>query len=114
MTVRLTSRMTVDALLRRASAEGGFGAVLARGDDGAGAVLVLLTERGQTLNLVERIFDFGADAYRWAPSGPEGAESGAIRDAYLQRRRERDPDLWLVELDIADAERFAAEMMSVC
>jgi hypothetical protein len=29
--------------------------------------------------------------------------------AYWRRRRERDPDLWVIELDIAEAERFAAE-----
>jgi len=27
------------------------------------------------------------------------------------RRRRNDPDLWVVELDIAQAERFAAETM---
>ena len=28
---------------------------------------------------------------------------------YLTRRTARDPDIWLVEVDIADAERFVAE-----
>jgi hypothetical protein len=114
MTPRLTSRRTVDALLRRAAAEGGFGAVLARGDEGAGAVLVLLLERGTACNLVERTYDFAANAYRWAPVGPQTDDSGATRAEYLERRRARDPDLWLIELDIVDAERFAAEMMTVC
>ncbi len=114
MTPRLTSKMVVDALLRRAAAQGGFGAVLARGDDGAGAVLILLAERGETRRLVERSYDFGADGYRWSDVGPQAAESAANRDVYLQRRRDQDPDLWLIELDIADSERFAAEMISVC
>ncbi|PHK02659.1 hypothetical protein VF08_18145 [Nostoc linckia z8] len=40
-----------------------------------------------------------------------GAEGGArLRDP--GRRRAQDPDLWLIELDIADAERFAAETSS--
>ncbi|WP_333929024.1 DUF1491 family protein [Sphingomonas sp. LR55] len=30
-------------------------------------------------------------------------------DGYWRRRRARDPDLWVVEVDIAAAERFAAE-----
>ncbi|HTH28885.1 MAG TPA: DUF1491 family protein, partial [Sphingobium sp.] len=29
----------------------------------------------------------------------------------LDRRRAADADLWIVELDIAEAERFAAETM---
>lgn len=114
MTPRLTSKLVIDALLRLAAREGGFGAVLARGDDGAGAVLALLVERGEPRKLIERSFDFVADTYAWQPVGPQDVESGASRDAYIQRRRAQDPDLWLIELDIADAERFAAEMMSVC
>jgi hypothetical protein len=113
MTPRLTSRMTVDSLLRRVSQKGGFGAMLARGDDSGGAILVLLAERGEVRRLLERTLDSAGD-YRWTPCGPLDVESPASRDSYIQRRRERDPDLWLIELDIADAERFAAEMMPVC
>lgn len=105
--------MAVDALLRRVAGEGGFGAVLARGDDQAGAILLLLTQRGAAKHLLERTLDPAGD-YRWTPCGPQDVESAASRDSYMQRRRDRDPDLWLVELDIADAERFAAEMMTVC
>ena len=42
-------------------------------------------------------------AERPAEEGPEAFA------AYAERRRRSDLDLWLVELDIADAERFAAE-----
>ena len=30
-------------------------------------------------------------------------------DGYWRRRRASDPDLWVIEVDIAAAERFAAE-----
>ncbi|MFD1610205.1 DUF1491 family protein [Sphingomonas tabacisoli] len=109
MTPRLTARMTVDALIRRVTAEGGFAAVLARGDDMAGAILLLCSERGEPKALLERTLD-GQGNYHWTPCGPQDVESDAIRDGYIQRRRASDPDLWLIELDIADAERFAAEM----
>jgi len=33
----------------------------------------------------------------------------ATASDYWRRRRASDSDLWVVELDIADAERFAAE-----
>jgi hypothetical protein len=108
MTPRLTSRMTVDALMRRVRGEGGFATVLARGDDMAGAILLLCADRGAVTSLLERTVDLDG-RYRWTPCGPQDVESESERDSYIARRRARDPDLWLIELDIADAERFAAE-----
>lgn len=109
MTPRLTARMTVDALMRRVQAEGGFAAVLARGDDVSGAILLAIAERGAFKRLLERTLDLEG-RYRWTPCGPQDVESAESRESYIQRRRRSDPDLWLIELDIADAERFAAEM----
>ena len=43
------------------------------------------------------------------PSGPSACDDPFAVSDYWQRRRSRDPDLWVVELDIASAERFAAE-----
>lgn len=111
MTPRLTSRMTIDALFRRVRADGGFAAVLARGDESAGAILLLCRERGVVKSLQERTA--GLDGgYRWTPCGPQDAESESERDSYMQRRRDRDPDLWLIELDVPDVERFTAETAS--
>lgn len=111
MTPRLTSRITIDALFRRVRAAGGFATVLARGEDGAGAILLVCADRGRVVRLLERTIDLSGD-YRWTPCGPQDVESADLRDSYIARRRAQDPDLWLVELDIADAERFAAETSS--
>lgn len=108
MTPRLTSRIVIDALFRRVRAAGGFGTVLGRGDDSAGAILLVCSERGQVTALLERTSDPDGD-YRWTRCGPNELEDTATRDSYVERRRARDRDLWLIELDIADAERFAAE-----
>lgn len=107
MTPRLTSQMLVGALIRRANAMGGHAMVLRHGDDGAGAVLLQCMERGRFVALMERQLGPSGD-YLWARCGPAGDDPAAIDD-YLARRRSRDPDLWLVELDIAGPERFAAE-----
>ncbi|WP_293855419.1 DUF1491 family protein [Sphingomonas sp. SCN 67-18] len=108
MSQRLTSRMLVSALLRRVSGAGGTGAVLRRGDEQAGAVLLMCMERGRLTSLIERVADMGG-GYRWADCGPEDRADGSAVQAYLDRRQARDPDLWIVELDIPQAERFAAE-----
>ena len=51
---RLTSAMTVSALVRRAHQAGGSAMVLARGDAGAGGILFLLLNRGAAPRFVER------------------------------------------------------------
>ncbi|MGF7148321.1 hypothetical protein FHS96_001949 [Sphingomonas zeicaulis] len=107
MSIRLTSRMLVSALVRRAHAEGGHAMVLRHGDDGAGTVLLQCVDRGRFVALIERQLDH-LGRYRWARCGPADDEGSALA-AYIDRRRARDPDLWLVELDIVEPERFAAE-----
>jgi hypothetical protein len=113
MTPRLTSAMLVSALVRRADAQGGSAMVLAKGDATSGAILLVLLERGAHPRLVER--GIGPDGVAaLLPSGPKVLADEAEASAYWRRRRERDTDLWVVELDIADAERFAAETMNLC
>ncbi len=97
----------VGALLRLADSQGGFGTVIARGDERAGSILVLLVERGRPALSLERVLQ-PSGRYTWGESLLDGTE--AELDALLARRRRFDPDLWVVELDIASAERFAAEM----
>ncbi|NYF32742.1 DUF1491 family protein [Sphingopyxis sp. JAI108] len=105
---RLKSRFLVDLLLRRTEAAGGFATVLAKGDENSGIILVQCSDRGQPGPLLER--RFGADGhYIWEAVGPSDPNDGESRANYQDRRRKSDPDLWLVELDIADAPRLVAE-----
>jgi len=107
---RLASRVEVSALLRRMSALGGSGAVLARGDADAGAILLLLCERGNPSLLLARALDMDG-IYRWRPTGPRPIADRAEAEAYIERRRRSDDDLWVVELDTAGVEQFAAGMI---
>lgn len=95
---RPASGLLVSSLLRRVAAEGGHGAVLSRGDATAGAILLVLADRGVTRRLVER--GMAADgSYGWHPAGPGSFDDHAALPDYLERRRRNDPDLWVVELD---------------
>lgn len=105
---RLASSVLAGALLRQAAAEGGAGAVLAKGDPAAGAIAVLLCEKGRRACFLER-FLRSDGSYAWAAARQDVADEAAF-EAFLARRRRSDPDLWILELDIASAERFAAEM----
>ena len=112
MTARLTARMTVDALRRRVTGAGGFAAVLARGDEIAGAILLVLVERGEPRAMLEHVSSLDGGR-RWTRTGPQQPASPESQADYLARRRRSDPDLWVVELDIPDAERFIAESSGV-
>lgn len=105
---RLTSAMLVGALTRRASTAGGFVTVLVKGDETSGIILLQALEKGQDIGLFERVSDYQG-GYRLTRCGPAAAEGDEALSQYIARRRRSDPDLWIVELDIADAERFAAE-----
>jgi hypothetical protein len=98
---RLASGLLASALLRRVGALGGHGAVLSRGDATAGAILLVLVNRGVTLRLLERGLkpDGG---YGWIPSGPKSIDASQALTDYLERRRRNDPDLWILELDAAE------------
>ena len=103
MSDRLPSGVLVSALLRRVNDAGGFGAVLAKGDAQGGAILVVAIDRGALPRLLER--GIGADG-RTALIDSTPPED---LDGSWRRRRSSDPDLWVIEVDVAAAERFAAE-----
>lgn len=108
---RLATGLLVNALIRRAEGAGGGAMVLAKGDATAGAILLLLVERGVNPRFVER--GIGPDGRpALLPAGPRGFADETEVTAYWRRRRTSDSDLWVVELDIADAERFAAEVIA--
>lgn len=108
MIPRVASGVLVSALIRRVHAAGGSAMVLAKGEAEAGAILVLTLERGADPGFFER--GIGPDGTAaLVRSGPATFDDPGAVSEYWQRRRSRDPDLWVVELDIAAAERFAAE-----
>ena len=100
---RLTSAMLVGALRRRVVEAGGFATILVKGDEISGVILVQAVERGREAGLFERVpnLDGGYALMRCGPAPAEGPEA---LSAYIERRRRSDP-----ELDVAQAERFAAE-----
>jgi hypothetical protein len=106
---RLATSVFVSAMIRKAEAEGGFAAVLAKGDETAGSVLVILTERGADPRLFERILQPDGH-YSWEMAASQASDGPGEVPDLVARRRRFDPDLWVLELDVPSGERFAAEM----
>ncbi len=98
MSARAASGLLVSALIREVDARGGNGAVLAKGDTTAGALLLLLAERGRVSACRERgLRPDGSSG--WIVSGPPDASDPESLATYVERRRRFDTDLWVIELD---------------
>lgn len=106
MSQRLPTHVTVGALLRRVNDAGGLAVVRARGEPQGGAILLLIAE-GRLVRGMERMRGLD-DRDTLVPAGPASGDVALVED-YWQARRQRDPDLWVIELDVAHAERFVAE-----
>jgi hypothetical protein len=102
---RLPAHIEVSALIRRTQAEGGFAAVLHRGADDGGTIMVVLTENGGNSRAFERMPQL--DGTRaWHLSRQQNADDPQEFVNYVTRRGTQDDDLWIVELDIANGERL--------
>jgi hypothetical protein len=109
MEARLQTSVLVTGMLRQAESQGGFAAVLAKGDPTSGSVIVILAEKGRKARIVERAMQ-GDGRYVWQDVGGQALANPDETEKFLSRRRKFDPDLWLIELDVPSAERFDAEM----
>jgi hypothetical protein len=105
MAARIPAHLEVSGLLRAVGAAGGFAAVIAKGERDAGTLLVTCCENGKNYRAYERMPR--PDGTRgWALAKAEDPDNPSEFSEYLDRRQRQDSDLWIVELDVPDAERF--------
>jgi hypothetical protein len=104
-TVRLPAQLEVAGLIRQVQSAGGFAAVLHRGADQGGTILVVLTENGANSRLYERMPQLDGTR-QWHLVRMQSTENPQEFNEYLTRRERQDSDLWIIELDIANGERF--------
>lgn len=101
--------MEVSGLIRIVEAQGGFASVIAKGEKDAGTILILTMQRGENAILFERMPQLdGSRPYIAAKR--ENAENKQEFFEYIEKRRRQDPDIWILEADIADGERFVASL----
>jgi hypothetical protein len=102
---RIAAHLEVTGLLRRVQGEGGFAMVLHKGERDAGTILVVLTENGANTRLFERMPTLQGER-EWQVIRCEDTENKSQFQEYLDRRVAQDRDTWIIELDIANGERF--------
>ena len=108
---RLPAGIEAAGLMRKVEAQGDFAALLKKGDPDRGALILVVGSRGRHVACLERMLSQDGE-YGWQVVGPgESAGSAEIAD-FLAKRERTDPDSWLIELDIALAERFIAETIA--
>lgn len=105
--MKFSTDIWVAALIRRAELGGGYAVVVRKGDARAGSVLV------KVINRTDNSFRLYAEATRadgetiWMR--PSRAETEAELDAYVERARRIDPDLWVVEVEDRQGRSFLTE-----
>ena len=105
MNDRLPAHLEISGLIRAVDAQGGFATVIARGERDAGTILVVCCEHGSGCRIYERMPQPDG-AREWTLAKSQDTENPSEFSDYLDRRKRQDGDLWIVELDIAGAERF--------
>ena len=105
---RLPASVEASGLLRRIAAGGDFATVLRKGDPDRGALLLVVSSRGSYVACLERVLGFEG-GYSWQRVGPADPSNPQELADFLQKRTKFDEDIWLIELDVAQAERFIAE-----
>ena len=110
MDARLPAHLEASGLIRAVEAAGGFAAVVQRGERDAGVILLITRDRDEDVRLWERMPHLGGPrpftVTRYEIPGKKQEFS-----EYIERRRQSDPDCWVIELDIAHAERFIDSAM---
>lgn len=104
---RLASDLWVGALVRRAELGGAFAVVVRKGDPRAGAVLVKTVDRRAGITRLYSEAVRGEGERVWMQ--PRPGEDEAAVDAYIDRARARDPDIWVVEVEDTQGRHFLTE-----
>lgn len=106
---RLPTWIWVDALMRRAQVAGASAFVVQRGEESRGDVLVKVADlSGGARAYVPRTSMDGDRVFVDLEVQGIGPDEGSVDD-YVTRARERDRDLWIIEIEDRDARHFLTE-----
>lgn len=105
--MNLASDLWVYALVRRAQLSGVAATIVRKGDARGGAVLVKTFDpRTREARLYAQALGRDGESV-WMQ--PLSVTTEPELDAYAARAAQRDPDLWVVEIEDPDARRFLTE-----
>ncbi|MEO0499039.1 MAG: DUF1491 family protein [Pseudomonadota bacterium] len=106
---RLATKTWIDGLMRRVQTAGDFATILASGEPMGGAVLMMVRDRNGSVTAYMRS-NLGDGQTAWRPLIENEPETSETLTEMLKKQRGFDPDLWVIELDVADHARFVADL----
>ena len=83
--------------------------VTAKGERDAGTILILTMYRGGNAVLFERMPQLDGSRPFIAAKQQNNEKPQEIHE-YLEKRKRQDPDIWILEADIADGAQFIASL----
>ncbi len=96
---RLPTSLWVDAHLRRLNEEGRSYYITNKGEQNSGMILLKLADTNGSCRLIIQQRDFITNKMGWAAAFDEETVEEAKADEYISRAVERDPDLWVIEIE---------------
>jgi hypothetical protein len=108
---RLATHMTVSSLVRQMAAQGDFATVLHKGDPIAGSLLLVTRCKGENPRLFDRFPQLSGGRI-WQEIATQTTDIEQYVNDYCSRMVARDPDIWIVELDVAFPERLTGLLTS--
>ena len=105
--MNLSTDIWVYALLRRVQLAGSNAAIVRKGDATGGAVLVRTWSPRDREARLYALAQSGEGDSVWMQPLANASESDL--DAYAGRASQRDPDLWIVEIEDNNGKRFLTE-----
>jgi hypothetical protein len=106
---RLPTKLWVDALIRRVQVGGAAAFVVQEGDEHRGDVLVKVARLDGTAAVYSPTMDMEGERIfiNLIVQGIGPDEAGV--DAYVRKARERDRDLWIIEIEDREGRHFLTE-----
>ena len=95
---RLATSLWIDAHLRLCEQKGLFFYVTNKGAPYSGTILLKLNGQGNGFRILTQVRDVDGNLGWMHALGKEDVEEVDI-DAYIRRSLERDPDIWVIEIE---------------
>lgn len=107
--MKLSTDFWVSALIRRVEQGGGYAYVTAKGDARAGSVILkVIHQMTREVILLREATGMREDGESvWIR--PVRSDDEAVLDAYIDKQKRIDPDVWVVEIEDREGRTFLTE-----